>query len=61
MAGGRGPDRSIVGVSGAMRARDVARPTPEDESRAEKAVVLRQASGPPVTAAGAARQKPRRR
>ncbi|HZG94570.1 MAG TPA: hypothetical protein VEZ46_07645 [Mycobacteriales bacterium] len=36
---GSGP--SIVGTSGAMRARDVARPTAEDLARAERTVVVR--------------------
>ena len=36
---GGGP--SIVGVSGAMRARDVSRPRPGDAARAEKTVVIK--------------------
>ena len=36
---GGGP--SIVGVSGAMRARDVARPRPEDRERAERTLVIK--------------------
>ena len=36
---GSGP--SIVGVSGAMRARDVSRPRAADEAAAEKTVVIR--------------------
>jgi hypothetical protein len=36
---GGGP--SIVGVSGAMRARDVSRPRAKDAERAERSVVIR--------------------
>lgn len=36
---GGGP--SIVGVSGAMRARDVSRPRESDSARAEKTVVIK--------------------
>lgn len=36
---GGGP--SLVGPVGAMRARDVSRPRPEDLERAERAVVIR--------------------
>jgi hypothetical protein len=46
--GGRGPGAgltgggpSIVGVGGAMRARDVSRPRPADEVRAAKTLVIR--------------------
>ena len=39
LTGGGGP--SIVGVSGAMRARDVSRIRPEDEERAERTVVIK--------------------
>ena len=42
---GGGP--SIVGGSGATRARDVSRPRPEDDARAEKSVVIRR--GPRTT------------
>ncbi len=41
VAGLTGSGPSIVGVSGAMRARDVSRIRPADEARAEKTVVIR--------------------
>ncbi len=41
LAGLSGGGPSIVGVTGAMRARDAARPRPEDERRAERSVVVR--------------------
>lgn len=41
LAGLTGGGPSIVGAVGAMRARDAARPRPEDEARAEKSVVIR--------------------
>ena len=41
---GGGP--SIVGVSGAMRARDVSRVRPKDMERAEKTVVIRRGDPP---------------
>jgi hypothetical protein len=50
---GSGP--SIVGTGGAMRARDVARPTAEQVARAERTVVVRRRPpevGPPVLSAG---------
>ncbi len=37
----RGPSR--VGVDGALRARDVSRPTPSDRARAERSVTVRRA------------------
>ncbi|MGF7238004.1 MAG: hypothetical protein ACQSGP_24050 [Frankia sp.] len=42
---GSGPSR--VGPVAAMRARDVARPRPEDLERAEREVVIRRREGPP--------------
>ena len=44
---GAGP--SIVGVSGAMRARDVSRPAEAHEETAERAVVVRRRPPPPET------------
>ena len=41
MAGLTGAGPSIVGVSGAMRARDVSRIRKEDEERAERTVVIK--------------------
>jgi len=41
---GGGP--SIVGVSGAMRARDVSRMRPSDAAKAEKSVVIRRIDPP---------------
>jgi hypothetical protein len=41
VAGLTGAGPSIVGVSGAMRARDVSRIRPADEERAERTVVVR--------------------
>ncbi len=41
VAGLTGAGPSIVGVSGAMRARDVSRIREEDEEKAEKTVVIR--------------------
>lgn len=41
MAGLTGGGPSIVGVSGAMRARDVSRVKPEHEAAAERSVVVR--------------------
>jgi hypothetical protein len=41
MAGLTGGGPSIVGVSGAMRARDVSRVRPKDEEAAERGVVIR--------------------
>lgn len=45
---GGGP--SIVGVSGAMRARDASRVRPQDEAAAEKSVVIRRRPQDPATA-----------
>jgi hypothetical protein len=41
---GGGP--SIVGVQGAMRARDVSRPRPNDVAKAERGVVIRRQQPP---------------
>jgi hypothetical protein len=46
VAGLTGGGPSIVGISGAMRARDVSRPRAEDEERAERSVVIRRRPEP---------------
>jgi hypothetical protein len=53
---GAGP--SMVGVVGAMRARDVSRPTDDDLERAERTVVVRRRSVDVATSPSARRSSP---